>query len=126
MSFIRIGTCFMLGILAYHRADAMFLQFEIRQVPIARVFTNLQLRLMRNTNDFELNYYLARLHSMAFSTDLLEIGVRTNKDLPVFSSPWSDGGVPPSVQSFATPEARKLALNHLTNAILLFERAIVL
>ena len=126
MRFLRVGTLIVFGTLAFHGANGMFVRSETQIVPIARVFTNLQQRLMRNTNDFEATYYLARLHSMAYSTNLLTVEVRTNRNVPVFYGPWDDAGVPHSVQSFAAPEARLLALNHLTNAILLYERAILL
>lgn len=112
--------------LTVHRAEAKFRSLETQQVPIARVFTNIQQRLARNTNDYELTYYLARLHAMAYSTNLLEIGVRTDNGVPQFDWPWSDAGVPHSVELFASSEARQRALSHLTNAILLYERAIFL
>ena len=126
MRFLRVGTLIVFGTVAFHGANGMFVRSETQVVPIARVFTNLQQRLMQNTNDFEATYYLARLHSMAYSTNLLTVEVRTNLNVPVFYGPWDDAGVPHSVQSFATPEARPLALNHLTNAIPLYERAILL
>jgi hypothetical protein len=56
-------------------AEAMFPFFQTQQVPIGRLFTNLQQRLARDTNNFELTYDLARLHSMAYSTNLASIGV---------------------------------------------------
>ena len=99
---------------------------ETESVPIARVFTNLERRLARNTNDFEVNYYLARLHSMAYATNLVSVEVRTNDSLPTFYSPGSDAGVPQSVQPFLNPETQRAALGHLTNAIALYERAILL
>jgi hypothetical protein len=106
-------------------ADAMFLQYQTRQVPIERLFTNLQRRLARNTNDFQLTYDLARLHSMAYSTNLVSISVRTN-DRPQFYYPGDDSGVPQGVYQPPSPEGRTQALRHLTNAIVLYERAIAL
>jgi hypothetical protein len=106
-------------------ADAMFILYQTQQVPIARLFTNLQQRLARDTNDFQLTYNLARLHSMAYSTNLVSLSVRTN-DQPEFYSPGSDSGVPRGVYPAQSPEARAQALRHLTNAILLYERAILL
>src|SRR5262245_17102310 len=81
-----------------------FMWYETQNVPVARVFTNLQQRLARNTNNFELVYYLARLHAMAYSTNLKEVAIITNKNLPQFNFPGSDTGVPSSVQTFATAE----------------------
>jgi len=101
-------------------------RYETQNVPIARIFANFQQRLAQNTNDFQATYYLARLHAMAYSTNLIEIGMRTNENVPVFDWPGNDAGVPRSVSSFASPEARILALSHLSNAIALYERAILL
>jgi hypothetical protein len=81
--------------------------YETQNVPISRVFTNLQQRLAKNTNDFELVYYLARLHAMAYSTNLTSVAIATNNNLPRFYFPGSDTGVPPSVQTFATPPGSK-------------------
>jgi len=105
---------------------AMFAWYQTEQVPIDRLFTNLQQRLVRDTNNFELTYDLARLHSMAYSTNLASIGVRTNTWRPEFYYPGSDSGVPRRVYLPSTPADQKRALAHLTNAILLYERAIVL
>jgi tetratricopeptide (TPR) repeat protein len=63
---------------------------------------------------------------MAYATNLLEVEMEKKEDLPQFYYPGSDTGVPRTTQSFATPEARKSALAQLTNAILLYERAIAL
>jgi len=106
-------------------AKAMFLSFQTRQVPMDRLFTNLQQRLAQDTNDFETTYDLARLHSMAYSTNLNTIEVRTN-NRPEFYYPGSDSGVPQSVYQWTASAERVAALNHLTNAIRLYERAIVL
>src|SRR6266478_4408949 len=66
---------------------ARFVWYQTQEVPIGRLFTNLQERLARNTNDFEVTYDLARLHSMAYSTSLFSIGVRTNDSRPEFYGP---------------------------------------
>jgi tetratricopeptide (TPR) repeat protein len=105
----------------------MFAFYQTKTVPIDRLFTNLQERLPKNTNDFQLTYQLARLHSMAYSTNLTEATVRTNDETHVvFDNPWSDAGVPRNVVLPDNPSARQQAEQHLTNAILLYERAILL
>jgi hypothetical protein len=126
MRLMRVGLVLMFGMVAFHRSEAMFARYETEQVPIGRLFTNLQQRLAQNTNSFELTYYLARLHSMAYSTNLTELGVRTNNNEPQFYYPWDDSGVPRSVQTFANAEARAAGLEHLTNAIRLYQRALSL
>jgi len=107
------------------RVDARWSVYETRQVPVDRVFKNLHLQLEKNTNDFDTTYYLARLHSMAYATNLAEISVRKDNNEPVLGRAW-ESDVPGSVQSFSSLEARKAAFEHLTNSITLYERAILL
>ena len=111
---------------ASFEAKAMYIQFETRQVPIDRLFTNFQQRLARDTNNFEVTYDLARLHSMAYSTNLASFAVRTNDNRPQFYYPGIDSGVPRRVYPPESLIVRSQALRHLTNAIRLYERAIVL
>src|SRR4051794_38571270 len=107
-------------------AKAMFVRYETQRVPIERMFTNLQQRLAQNTNNFELTYDLARLHSMLYATKLVSIGVTTNDGRPQFYSPGTDRGVPSDVCLRESPAGRADALRHLTNAMQLYQRAIVL
>ena len=125
---LRLMVIFLVALASFASFDgrAMFGWYSTQEVPIGRLFTNLQERLARNTNDFEVTYDLARLHSMAYSTNLFSIGVRTNDSRPEFYGPGSDAGVPRSISLPPSPEERTVARRHLTNAILLFERAIVL
>src|SRR5438046_1123340 len=126
MRLARLCVFLLIGLTFLQHAAGMFMWYETQNVPIARVFTNLQQRLAKKTNDFELVYYLARLHAMAYSTNLTIIPITTNNNLPQFYFPGSDTGVPPSVQTFATPQAKKSAFDHLTNAVWLYQRAILL
>lgn len=98
---------------------------ELKSVPVDRVFANLERRQAQNTNDFEVTYYLARLHSMAYATNFLTVNVSTN-NLPQFNPPDYDSGVPETVQAFGSPKARMIAMEHLTNSIALYQRALVL
>jgi tetratricopeptide (TPR) repeat protein len=107
-------------------AKAMFVRYETQRVPIERMFTNLQQRLAQNTNNFELTYDLARLHAMAYATNLVSVSVSTNDNRPQFYSPGSDRGVPSNVYMPRSPADRANALRHLTNAMQLYQRAIVL
>ena len=105
----------------------MYAQIETRQVPIDRVLRNLQLRLEKDTNDFEATYYLARVHSMVYSaTNIVDVPVRKDNGLPIFGHPGYDREVPDSVDRLRTVEALKVAFRHLTSAIALYEQAIVL
>jgi hypothetical protein len=116
----------MLSSVGISNAHAMFASFQTKQVPIARLFSNVEQRLAQNTNDFELTYDLARLHAMAYSTNLVTLRVTTNNDRPQFNWPGSDSGVPDAVYLPQSIQARLEALQHLTSAIALYERAIVL
>ena len=107
-------------------SNAMFASPETEQVPIDRIFINLQKRFSANTNDFELNYSLARLHSMAYSTNLASLSVVKKSGLPMFSYPGSDRYVPETVTSQVSSAARENARIHLTNAIQFYERSIFL
>jgi hypothetical protein len=64
-----------LFVVAPSPAPGMYVTGELTNVPIARLFTNLQQRLAEKTNDFQITYYLARLHSMAYATNLIEVEV---------------------------------------------------
>jgi hypothetical protein len=126
MRFTRTWVIVILSLLLVNSSRGKFAFFETRQVPIDRVFKNLQLRLEKDTNDFSATYCLARLHSMAYATtNLAEINVRKDNSEPVLSRPW-ESDVPLSVQTFTSLDARKAAFEHLTNAITLYERAIFL
>lgn len=104
----------------------MFMRIETESVPIARLLANLEERQAKNTNDFEVTYQLARVHSMAYSTNLDQLEVRKDTGAAVFGFPGWDSGVPVTVAFPKSPIARQVALHHLTNAITLYERAIFL
>src|SRR5689334_11091638 len=87
---------------------AMFMRYQTQEVPIARLMTNLQQRLSQDTNDFETTYYLARLHSMAYSTGVTSVLVRSNTITPVFAPPGDDAGVPQTVRSFSSTHERQM------------------
>ncbi len=105
---------------------ALFAIEETKKVPIARLFTNLQLRLKQDSNSFKVTYSLARLHSMAYATPLQEFEVTKKSGEPVFAFPAADRGVPEKVQLLASGTSRRVALGHLTNAITLYQRSIAL
>ncbi len=126
MNLVRLISLFTLAVLPLPNAGAMFAYAETRQVPIDRVLSNLQERLAKNTNDFESTYYLARVYSMAYSTNLQTVAMRVRDDEPEFEHPAYEIGVPPGVHRFATPADRARALASLTNAIQLYERTLVL
>jgi len=103
----------------------MYMFPETEQVPIARLFTNLQSRLKLETNNFELTYQLARVHSMAYATNLQEANVVKESGY-VYWRETRFSGLPESVQVFKSPYAKEIGLKHLTNAVALFDRTLVL
>ena len=78
---------------------------ETEKVPIARLFTNLEKRFAQNTNDWELTYQLARLHSMAYATNLTMVTALKESGYP---DGWQTAftGLPEKVQTFKESEAR--------------------
>ena len=111
-------------LLASSTGRSMFVWTQTKQVPIERLFGTLEQRLVQNSNSFEVTYQLARLHSMAFATNQATFPADTNTLMPVFYSPGTDAGVPKQVNVPADPERRQKAFGHLTNAIVLYERAL--
>lgn len=119
-------TFTLLLVITYHAAG-MFLQAETEKVPIDRVLKNLERRLATNQNNVETLYYLARTHSMAYSTNLKIVEMVTNfskEPFPEFIR--FDFGAPYSVIPRYDPGAQTEARQHLTNAISLYERAVKL
>jgi len=107
-------------------ARGKFVRQETTNAPIPRLFANLSRELAPNTNDLRLTCQLARLESMAYATNLAGLPVERRSGRVLFGSPYSDVGVPASVQTFTSAAARDAGLRHLTNAISLFERSVLL
>lgn len=114
-----------IGAVGLTRAEGLPFREETQKVPLGRLFANLEKRLKQNTNDFQAAYGLARLHAMAYATNVTEVDA-TKEDKPVFGYQLSDSGIPRAVPFFSSAEARRNGRAHLTNAIALYDRAIVL
>lgn len=127
---MRIFCFILVLLLARFEAAAMFMIHETTNVPIARVFTNLQQRLATNASDYQLHYQLARLHAMAASTNLSEVRVQEDDAAVQFGYPGSDNGTPePRSRSYMAKTNAPVGakhLGHLTNAIAHYEVAIKL
>lgn len=91
-------------------------------VPIDRVLTNLQQRLAKDTNNVETLYDLARVHSMAYSTNLVTVDVGANQR-PDFGRLTY---VPRQVVTATNLQTKIIAKQHLTNAIGYYQRAATL
>jgi hypothetical protein len=119
------SICLVLALFGVPSISAKFARYETIQVPIDRVLTNLHKQFAANTNNVRNLYQLARVYSMAYSTNLQSVHVNTNRYpgepfTVVFSSP-DEAEVPHELQTnrIQTAEARA----HLTNAIIYYERA---
>jgi hypothetical protein len=121
MKRILLTTALVFAMGVIQSSQGMFMRLQTEKVPISRLFNNLQSRLKTNANDFVTLYQLARLHAMAYSTNLSAINVTANNGKPVFASPGSDSGVPLEVEP---TKDRAQALSHLTNSIAFYERSL--
>jgi tetratricopeptide (TPR) repeat protein len=120
----RCSWLFLALLLAFiTQAIARFAYFQTEQVPIARVLANLERRLKNEPKNVEVLYDLARIHSMAYSTNLTVVPLRTNDQRLMFEHPGWDTGAPSQVMRFSTPAAQAAALLHLTNAITYYQLA---
>ena len=113
--------------LSGYGAVARFARLETEAVPIDRVLANLDQQLAKDPNNVETLYHLARIHSMAYSTNLAFVNMVTNSTRmePLFEHEhsFSDIGVPNQVTHYSDPKAQAAAQRHLTNAISYYERA---
>src|SRR3974390_3283316 len=108
----------------FTKALAHYAYYETQTVPLQRLLANLEARQAKNTNDFEITYQLARVHSMAYATNTEQVTVRKDDEgTPVFAETGTDTGVPETVVHPGTFALRNAANQHLTNAIILYERA---
>ncbi|MDB6026042.1 MAG: hypothetical protein JWM68_2265, partial [Verrucomicrobiales bacterium] len=105
--------------------NAMFAFPQTENVPIERVLKNLESRLAQDTDNVEALYHLARVHSMAYSTNLAVVPVTKKEQAPHFK--WEYGGsrIPEKVYPAADPKSKAAGQQHLTNAIIYYERASV-
>lgn len=105
-------------------AFPIFLRHDTERVPLARVIANLEGRLAADPRNPEYLYQLARVHSMAYATNLPTVEINKRDSKPVFAPPGSDSGVPEQVTPRATPQQQAVARAHLTNAIAFYDRAV--
>ena len=90
---------------------------------MGRVLTNLQQRLATNSQNVETLYQLARVHSMAYATNLTFVPITKRDGEPMFEHPGSDIGVPRKISPRPSAQEQAEASRHLTNAIAYYQRA---
>lgn len=125
--------CFALVFICASVSHGMFAFYQTKKVPIDRVLKHCELELAKNTNSVLALYHLARIHSMAYATNLQVVAIMTNDYgsnpshySPVFKYPGSDTGVPDSVMAKNDYKSKALAQQHLSKAIDYYQRAAAL
>src|SRR3954464_11249519 len=85
-------------LICHDNLQARFAWQQTQAVPISRVLKNFEQRLAGDTNNVGTLYALARIHSMAYATNLSTVKVTTNGHragpMPVFGYPGTDNGLP--------------------------------
>jgi hypothetical protein len=117
---------FLIPIVFSFQPRAMFMWYQTVQVPIDRVLTNLQTQLATDTNNVRTVYQLARIHSMAYSTNVQTVPIiNTNihQENTLTVAYFEPGGlqIPDFIQTNRIKTAQARA--HLTNAIHYYQRA---
>jgi tetratricopeptide (TPR) repeat protein len=106
--------------------SAMFAFSETEPVPVERLLANLARKLRADTNDLAATYQLARVHSMIYATNALQLNVAKQSGEIQFAWPGSDSGVPGKVKHPPDADVLRRAAEHLAQALLLYERSLVL
>ena len=127
MNFYRLVFAVVL-IFCACEVEGHFARYEIQSVPIDRVLKHFELQYARNTNDVAPQYYLARIYSIAYATNLTTVEITTNfgdYDL-LFDHVPMDRGAPDKVTIKPDLKSQEIAKRHLTNAIFYYQRAAAL
>ena len=75
------------------RAEATFLQPDLRQVPTERLLTNLEAKAKENPKPVELIYAAARVHAIAYARNQAQFQVQPKDEMPFFG--FTDHGFLP-------------------------------
>jgi len=113
---------FLVLLLSMVSAWGIFMRVETERVPISRALKNLEIKYSANTNNVETLYELARVHSMAYATNLAEVDIDTRDHTSVIRWSGSDG-LPHQVYPAETATTKATALGHLAKAITYYRRA---
>lgn len=98
---------------------------QTKTVPIDRLIANLEHEVLVRTNDAELYYALARVHSMAYALKTNEMEVNKTDDMPYFGYGRSSL-FPPLRPGSAGMTNNLSAKAHLDRAILLYRKSVKL
>ncbi|MBI1175866.1 hypothetical protein GC207_00345 [bacterium] len=99
---------------------------ETENVPVERLLNNLTRELKAGTNDLEVTYQIARVHSMIYATNAQNLAVAKRTARISFGWPVSDAGVPETVKLPADADGLRRAAKHLAAAIEYYEKALKL
>jgi tetratricopeptide (TPR) repeat protein len=118
-----------LGVLAIGvPIEAIFMQLETREVPLARLTANLERERQADPKNIQTVINLARLHAMAFALKRTELPA-TDRTPDKVERPfygYGDGLVPDRVEQAFSREQEQAARAALTKAIAFYEDALAL
>lgn len=95
----------------------MFMFPETANVPVERLLNNLTRQLKAGTNELEVTYQMARVHSMIYATNAQNLAVSKRTARILFGWPGSDAGVPETVKLPADADGLRRAAKHLATAV---------
>ena len=110
---------------------AMFVQVDVRNVPVDRIVANLESELAAKPKDTAVLVNLARVHAMAFAQKSDTVPAAAPMGLkPEYRGPWLGQGAPehmqPPVRPTKDPKAEAAARIHLDRAIARYREALAI
>jgi tetratricopeptide (TPR) repeat protein len=116
-----VGSAFAMALV---RVSALYVMAETREVPVARIVTNLERNLKADPRNIELQINLARLHGMAYALKTETVAVEGASEQPYYG-PHHDY-IPYKPETSKTAEAETSAREHLKESISHYEAALAL
>jgi hypothetical protein len=109
---------------AASRAESIL--YDIYNVPLDRLVTNLEAVIARESKNADLRVNLARVHVMAFALKTATIPVVRGMEIKGPASKWLRENEQPVVSPPGDPAGQKEAAAHLAKAVQLYQEAIAL
>lgn len=107
-------------------ARALYIQEDIRDVPVARLVGNLERRAETIPRDADVRINLARLHGMAYALKSNTAQVRRRENQEEIWYGFEPRPIPYEPKPAATPEQQATAERHLRESIRWYEAALAL
>lgn len=102
----------------------MFMFPETEEVPVERLLVNLNRLLKTGTNELEVTYQIARVHSMIYATNAHDLAFSKSTGTIEIGWPGGGVGVPEQVKLPADAGGLRRAAQHLATAIDYYEKAL--